>query len=65
MKPPRDMAAKDPMPLDAAQTRMFQEARDAPARVRVQLEQDAQHVLRVAEALQRFNPRAKFGAAGP
>ena len=63
MKPPRDMAAKDPMPLDAAQTRMFQEARDAPARVRVQLEQDAQHVLRVAEALRRFNPRAVLTSA--
>ena len=49
--------------LRAATTRMFQEAKEAPQRVRAQLEQDAALVSRVADALRRFNPRAVLTCA--
>lgn len=49
--------------LRAATTRMFQEAEEASARVRAQLEQNAALVSRVADALRRFNPRAVLTCA--
>jgi glucosamine--fructose-6-phosphate aminotransferase (isomerizing) len=57
------MTSKDWVPMDAAATRMFQEAREAPLRVQAQLDRDAQDVSRIAEALRRFNPRTVLTSA--
>ena len=57
------MTSKDPMPVDAADTSMFREAREAPLRVRAQLDQDAAHIARIAEALRQFNPRTVLTSA--
>ncbi len=56
-----DMTSTNSRP--AAATRMFQEAREAPRRVQAQLDQDAQHIARIAEALRRFHPRAVLTSA--
>jgi glucosamine--fructose-6-phosphate aminotransferase (isomerizing) len=51
------MTSNDSTILRADATRMFQEAQQAPGRVQTQLEQDAERVLQIAEALRRFRPR--------
>jgi glucosamine--fructose-6-phosphate aminotransferase (isomerizing) len=48
---------------DATATRMFQEARETPARVQVQIDRDTQHVARIAAALQAFKPRLVLTSA--
>src|SRR5580698_10108291 len=48
---------------DAAATRMFQEAREAPQRVQAQWEQDSARISRIAEALRQFHPRAVLTCA--
>ena len=48
---------------DAAATRMFQEAREAPARVQAQFDRDTQHVARIAAALRDFKPRMVLTSA--
>ena len=49
--------------VGAAKTRMYQEAREAPARVRAQFEQDSARIARIADALRQFNPRAVLTCA--
>ena len=44
-------------------TRMFQEAQEAPAKVAAQLERDAASVAAIAETLRRFQPRAVLTCA--
>jgi glucosamine--fructose-6-phosphate aminotransferase (isomerizing) len=48
---------------DAAATRMFQEAREAPERVQAQIDRDTQHVARIAAALRDFKPRMVLTSA--
>jgi glucosamine--fructose-6-phosphate aminotransferase (isomerizing) len=57
------MTSNDPIPVDAAATRMFQEAREAPLRVQDQLNRDAQSLSRIAEALRQFNPHTVLTSA--
>ena len=49
--------------VDATATRMFQEAREAPQRVRAQLEQDVFRMSQIAAALRQFGPRAVLTCA--
>ena len=47
----------------ADNTRMFQEAQEAPARVQAQLDRDDTHVADIAGALRQFQPRALITCA--
>lgn len=47
----------------AEDTRMFQEAQEAPERVQAQRDQDGAHVARIADALRQFHPRALITCA--
>ncbi|HEY4275878.1 MAG TPA: SIS domain-containing protein [Rhizomicrobium sp.] len=59
----RDMTSDNSMPPEAAATRMFQEAREAPARVASQLAANNAPVIRIAEDLRRFRPRLVLTSA--
>ena len=48
---------------DATTTRMFQEAREAPARVQAQIDADTQLIARIAAALRAFQPRMVLTSA--
>ncbi len=64
--PLNDFMNKDSMtiqPPRAEDTRMFQEARETPERVRAQLHQDGALVSRIAGALRQFHPRALITCA--
>jgi glucosamine--fructose-6-phosphate aminotransferase (isomerizing) len=49
--------------MDAAATRMFQEAQETPARVQAQQDHDTHHVARIAGALRAFAPRMVLTSA--
>jgi glucosamine--fructose-6-phosphate aminotransferase (isomerizing) len=57
------MTKKDRASVDATATRMFQEAQEASARVQAQLDQDTQHIARIAGALRSFKPRMVLTSA--
>src|SRR5579863_3374861 len=57
------MTSNPPIAVNAAATRMFQEAREAPLRVQAQLDRDAEHISRIAQALRQFHPRTVLTSA--
>jgi len=59
----RAMTSENSMPAEAAATRMFQEAREAPARVAGQIAANDASITRIAEELRRFRPRLVLTAA--
>jgi glucosamine--fructose-6-phosphate aminotransferase (isomerizing) len=63
MKPWRDMTSKTSMPAEVAATRMYQEAREAPACVATQAAANDSLLTGIAAALRRFRPRLVLTSA--